>query len=63
MTKDLNNKLPIPEDVKKLKKIFEERVGLGVSFDLGVRSIKVLKNISNYIMLMVSQIQSLSLKF
>ena len=30
MTKDLNNKLPIPEDVKKLKKIFEERVGLGV---------------------------------
>ncbi|GIN38242.1 spore germination protein [Heyndrickxia oleronia] len=43
MTKDLNNKLPIPEDVKKLKKIFEERVGLGVSFDLGVRSIKVLK--------------------
>lgn len=43
MTKDLNNKEPIPKNIEELEKIFEKRIGLGVSFDLGVRHIKVLK--------------------
>ncbi|MGE6258894.1 spore germination protein [Heyndrickxia sporothermodurans] len=50
MTKqDLNKKEPIPESLKELESIFEKRVGLGKSFDLGVRHIKVLKkNIQLY---------------
>ncbi|MGE8204388.1 spore germination protein [Heyndrickxia sp. NPDC080065] len=50
MTKqDLSTKAPIPADLNELEKIFEKRMGLGVSFDLGVRHIKVLKkNIQLY---------------
>jgi stage V sporulation protein AF len=36
-------KLPIPENVELVKKFMEDRIGLGVSFDLGVRKIKVLR--------------------
>ncbi|MFB7301541.1 spore germination protein [Heyndrickxia sporothermodurans] len=49
MTNDLNRKEPIPKNIEELEKIFEKRIGLGVSFDLGVRHIKVLKkNIQIY---------------
>ncbi|QQZ10976.1 spore germination protein [Heyndrickxia vini] len=48
-TNDLNRKEPIPKNIEELEKIFEKRMGLGVSFDLGVRHIKVLKkNIQIY---------------
>ncbi|MED1204931.1 spore germination protein [Heyndrickxia acidicola] len=40
---DLSTKKPIPERVDELEAYFKSRVGLGVSFDLGVRKIKVLK--------------------
>ncbi|MED3650949.1 spore germination protein [Heyndrickxia sporothermodurans] len=49
MTNDLNRKEPIPKNIEELEKIFEKRIGLGVSFDLGVRHIKVSKkNIQIY---------------
>ena len=37
------NKMPIPESLDKIEKYMEERIGLGVSFDLGIRKLKILK--------------------
>ncbi|KUP06255.1 stage V sporulation protein AF [Bacillus coahuilensis p1.1.43] len=42
MSNDLSVKEPIPESVKKLDEFFEKRIGLGKSFDLGVRKLKIL---------------------
>ena len=36
-------KHPIPESVDEIEKYFKERIGLGVSFDLGVRKLKINK--------------------
>lgn len=41
--KDLNNRRPIPKSPAELENIFKKRVGLGESFDLGIRKISILK--------------------
>lgn len=42
-------KKPIPESVEETEKYFKERIGLGESFDLGVRKLKILrKNVHIY---------------
>ncbi|WP_243296890.1 spore germination protein [Bacillus litorisediminis] len=38
-----NEKHPIPANLNKLEEYMKERVGLGTSFDLGVRKVKILK--------------------
>lgn len=38
-----NNKTPIPKTVQEIEKYMKDRVGLGDSFDLGVRKLKVLR--------------------
>ncbi|MBT2686959.1 spore germination protein [Bacillus sp. ISL-47] len=38
-----NDKMPIPESVKEIERYMKDRVGLGDSFDLGVRKLKVLR--------------------
>ncbi|PWW30422.1 stage V sporulation protein AF [Cytobacillus oceanisediminis] len=38
-----NNKTPIPKSVQEIEKYMKDRVGLGDSFDLGVRKLKVLR--------------------
>ncbi|CAM3437284.1 spore germination protein SpoVAF [Aeromicrobium ponti] len=38
-----NNKMPIPKSVQEIEKYMKDRVGLGDSFDLGVRKLKVLR--------------------
>jgi len=40
---DLNRKTPIPANLSHLEEMMKERVGLGTSFDLGVRKLKILK--------------------
>ncbi|RLQ95040.1 spore germination protein [Falsibacillus albus] len=40
---DLNTKKPIPSDLNKMEKYMKERVGLGTSFDLGIRKLIILK--------------------
>lgn len=37
------NKKPIPESVNEIEKYMEKRIGLGESFDLGVRKLKILR--------------------
>ncbi|MEH7124368.1 spore germination protein [Bacillus sp. JJ1532] len=39
----MQNKMPIPESLDKIEKYMEERIGLGVSFDLGIRKLKILR--------------------
>jgi len=44
MTKnEMKNKKPIPKKLSEIEQYMEDRVGLNVSFDLGVRKIKILK--------------------
>ena len=43
MTTTTKGMKPIPESVDEIEKYFKERIGLGESFDLGVRKLKVLK--------------------
>ncbi|MBS4191100.1 spore germination protein [Bacillus sp. FJAT-49705] len=45
----MKNKMPIPESVDKIEKYMKEKIGLGKSFDLGVRKLKILrKNVQIY---------------
>ncbi|SFA97845.1 MULTISPECIES: spore germination protein [unclassified Bacillus (in: firmicutes)] len=43
MAQDQKQKTPIPESVDKIEQYMKDRVGLGVSFDLGVRKLKILR--------------------
>lgn len=43
MTKGSDQKWPIPESVHEVENFMKQRVGLGISFDLGVRKLKILK--------------------
>ncbi|HAQ06349.1 MAG TPA: spore germination protein [Bacillus bacterium] len=43
MAKDKNKMLPIPKSLSEAEKYMKDRVGLGDSFDLGVRKLKILK--------------------
>lgn len=43
MAQDQKQKTPIPESVDKVEQYMKDRVGLGVSFDLGVRKLKILR--------------------
>jgi len=46
---DLNTKTTIPKDLSHLEEMMKERVGLGTSFDLGVRKLKIIrKNVHLY---------------
>ncbi|KOP83303.1 spore germination protein [Cytobacillus solani] len=39
----IKNKMPIPDSVDEIEKYMKNRIGLGDSFDLGVRKLKVLR--------------------
>ncbi|WP_408607271.1 spore germination protein [Cytobacillus praedii] len=39
----MKNKMPIPDSVEEIEKYMKNRIGLGDSFDLGVRKLKVLR--------------------
>ncbi|MBU8879183.1 spore germination protein [Bacillus sp. FJAT-29790] len=39
----MKNKMPIPESVIEIEKYMEDRIGLGDSFDLGIRKLKILR--------------------
>src|SRR4051812_40512121 len=43
MSRSNEQKWPVPESVKEIENYMKQRVGLGVSFDFGVRKLKVLK--------------------
>lgn len=43
MTNNADQKWPIPESVHEIENFMKQRVGLGISFDLGVRKLKILK--------------------
>ncbi|QIZ09777.1 spore germination protein [Priestia megaterium] len=43
MSRSNEQKWPIPESVNEIENYMKQRVGLGVSFDFGVRKLKVLK--------------------
>jgi stage V sporulation protein AF len=43
MTLETEQKWPIPESVHEIENYMKQRVGLGVSFDLNIRKLKVLK--------------------
>ncbi len=43
MTKIEDQKWEIPESVNEIENYMKQRVGLGVSFDIGVRKLKILK--------------------
>jgi stage V sporulation protein AF len=43
MTKKTEQKWPIPESVNEIENFMKQRVGLGVSFDLNIRKLKILK--------------------
>ncbi|MEH7120377.1 spore germination protein [Neobacillus vireti] len=43
MSRSNEQKWPIPESVTEIENYMKQRVGLGISFDLGVRKLKVLK--------------------
>ncbi|HEY2421972.1 MAG TPA: spore germination protein [Neobacillus sp.] len=43
MTKKTDTKWPIPISVNETENFMKQRVGLGISFDLGVRKLKILK--------------------
>lgn len=45
----MQNKMPITESLQKIEKYMEERIGLGVSFDLGIRKLHILhKEVNMY---------------
>ncbi len=51
MTKENEqNKKPIPDFVSEVESYMKENVGLGKSFDLGVRKITVLKKRPTYLL-------------
>ena len=39
----IKEKTPIPESLEEIEQYMKEHVGLGESFDLGVRKLKILK--------------------
>lgn len=43
MAQDKTQKLPIPESLHEIEKYMKEKAGLGISFDLGVRKLKILR--------------------
>ncbi|KAA9026182.1 spore germination protein [Niallia endozanthoxylica] len=43
MEAETKDKKPIPESVREIEEYMKERVGLGKSFDLGVRKLKILR--------------------
>jgi stage V sporulation protein AF len=43
MSRKTEQKWPIPESVNEIENYMKQRVGLGVSFDFGVRKLKILK--------------------
>jgi len=43
MSRSNEQKWPIPESVTEIENYMKQRVGLGISFDLGVRKLKILK--------------------
>ncbi|MBP2240738.1 stage V sporulation protein AF [Cytobacillus eiseniae] len=43
MKDNKNNKIPIPESLEEIEKYMKNRIGLGESFDLGVRKLIILK--------------------
>jgi stage V sporulation protein AF len=43
MTKKTEQKWPIPESVNEIEHFMKQRVGLGISFDLNLRKLKILK--------------------
>ena len=43
MSRSNEQKWPIPESVNEIENYMKQRVGLGISFDLGVRKLRVLK--------------------
>ncbi|MEH7096892.1 spore germination protein [Neobacillus vireti] len=43
MSRSNEQKWPIPESVNEIENYMKQRVGLGISFDLGVRKLKILK--------------------
>ncbi|WP_160721454.1 spore germination protein [Bacillus sp. USDA818B3_A] len=43
MSRSNEQKWPIPQSVNEIENYMKQRVGLGISFDLGVRKLKVLK--------------------
>lgn len=48
-TTQTNEKQPFPKDLEKTEQFMKERIGLGVSFDLGIRKLKILrKNVNLY---------------
>ena len=52
MTKEdrQRRKIPIPESVSEIEQLMKERVGLGKSFDLGVRKLTIQRKMSIFIM-------------
>ena len=48
-TTQTNEKQPFPKDLEKTEQFMKERIGLGVSFDLGIRKLTILrKNVNLY---------------
>jgi ABC-type glycerol-3-phosphate transport system permease component len=45
MTREAEQKWPIPESVHEIENYMKQRVGLGVSFDLNIRKLKILGTI------------------
>ena len=43
MSRSNEQKWPIPQSVNEIENYMKQRVGLGVSFDFGVRKLKILK--------------------
>ncbi|MDQ0197434.1 spore germination protein [Neobacillus ginsengisoli] len=43
MTREAETKWPIPESVHEIENYMKQRVGLGISFDLNIRKLKILK--------------------
>lgn len=43
MTREADQKWPIPESVHEIENYMKQKVGLGVSFDLNIRKLKILK--------------------
>jgi stage V sporulation protein AF len=43
LAKDKTQKIPIPESLHEIENYMKEKAGLGISFDLGVRKLKILR--------------------
>lgn len=43
MTRKADNKWPLPQSVSEIEHYMKQRVGLGISFDLNIRKLKILK--------------------